>query len=258
VEKVVSPGEWEKLRLSLLEKEKEATRLRDALTKERKSLPLVELSKDYTFVDSETGKQVSLTDLFDGRPQLIIYHAMFAPEWENACPSCTMYMDHIPPLEHLASRDVSYAMVSRATPEQIKKYREKMGYTGFQWLSSNLNDFNYDFHVTVDGVKNDTYNYRSAQEWRDRGQPYFGVGEQPGHSVFVKGGDIEKGGVGRGEAGKYYHSYSSYGRGGEPHIGTFSWLDMVPLGRQDGKLKGASGLGFRRRGEYKDEEIGKK
>ena len=85
--------------------------------------------------------------------------------------------------------------------------------------------------------------------------PYFAKGEQPGHSVFVRGGSIDEGGVGKGEKGRVYHSYSSYARGGEGNIGTFAWLDMTVLGRQDGKLEGVGGLGFRRRGEYQAEEI---
>ena len=230
-------------------------RLKDAITKQRQALPIVEVKKSYDFIDSETNETIPLKDLFEGRPQLIIYHAMFAPEWDNACNSCTMYLDHLPPLEHLASRDTSFAVVSRATPEQIKQYREKMNLSGFRWLSSNKNDFNYDFKVTVDSDKNDTYNFRSSEGHRAKGMPWFAAGEQPGHSVFVQGGDIGKGGVGRGEAGKLYHSYSSYARAGEANIGTFAWLDMVPLGRQDRKLEGAPGLGFRRRGEYKDHEI---
>ena len=234
-------------------------RLKDTIAKERRTLPIVKLNKSYDFIDSETNETVTLKDLFDGRPQLIIYHAMFAPEWDNACNSCTMYLDHLPPLEHLASRDTSFAVISRATPEQIKEYREKMKFTGFRWLSSNKSEFNYDFRVTVDGDKNDIYNYRSSEENRAKNMPYFAKGEQPGHSVFVKGGDVGKGGVGKGEEGKLYHSYSSYARGGEANISTFAWLDMTPLGRQDGKLENAPGLGFRRRGEYKEEEItGKK
>lgn len=254
-QQVASPADQLQARLSLLEKEKELMRLKDSITKERRNLPLVELSKTYTFVDSETNKDVTLEELFEGRPQLIIYHAMFAPEWDDACSSCTLYLDHLPPLEHLASRDTSYAVVSLASAEKIKAYREKMGFQSFRWLSSNKNDFNYDFQVTVDNDKNSTYNFRSSEEHKAKGMTWFAEGEQPGHSVFVKGGDVTTGGVGKGERGKTYHFYSQYARSGEANVGTFAWLDMVPLGRQDGKLEGASGLGFRRRSEYKDEEI---
>ena len=182
---------------------------------------------------------------------------MFDPSWENACPSCTTYLDHVPPLVHLHSRDVSFAVISRAKPETIKKYKEKMGFDRFSWFSSHDNDFNFDFHVSLpnpDGSAGE-YNFRSAEDHVARGTPYFAKGEQPGHSVFVKGGGVKEGGVGKGEKGKYYHSYSSYARAGEAIIGTFTWLDWVPLGRQDRKLKDVTGLGFRRRGEYKDEEI---
>ena len=243
--------------MSLLEKEKELTKLKDQLTRERQSLPLVEMPKSYTFIDADTNEQVTLESLFEGRPQLMIYHAMYDPSWENACTSCTMYLDHVPPLVHLHSRDVSFAVVSRAKPEQIRGYKEKMGFDRFKWYSSNENDFNFDFHVTLpnpDGSEGE-YNYRAAKDLVEKGMPWFAKGEQPGHSVFVRGGSIEEGGIGKGEKGKLYHSYSSYARAGEALIGTFTWLDWVPLGRQDEKLQNATGLKFRRRGEYTDKEI---
>jgi predicted dithiol-disulfide oxidoreductase (DUF899 family) len=215
----------------------------------------VELTKPYTFIDSETNKEVTLEELFEGRPQLILYHAMFDPKWDQACNSCTMYLDHVPPLQHLASRDVSYAVISLASPEKIKAYREKMGFDRFRWLSSNQNDFNYDYQVTVDNKKNSTYNYRTSEENIAKNMPWFAEGENPGHSVFVKGGNVKEGGVGKGEKGKLYHFYSQYARSGEVNIGTFAWLDIVPLGRQDRKIEGVPGLGFRRRMDYRDEEI---
>jgi predicted dithiol-disulfide oxidoreductase (DUF899 family) len=254
---VASPTDYLNARLSLLEKEKSAVRLKDEITKQRQTLPLIEITKPYTFIDSETNNPHTITDLFENRPQLIIYHAMFDPSWDDACPSCTLLLDHIPPLDHLYSRSTSYAVISRATPEQIKAYKTKLGFDRFKWLSSNENDFNYDYHVTVDHDKNDLYNFRTSTENKERGMPWFASGENPGHSVFVRGGPVEKGGVGKGEEGKVYHSYSSYARGGEAMLGTLQLLDITPLGRQDGKLEGATGLGFRRRGEYKNGELGK-
>ena len=148
-------------------------------------------------------------------------------------------------------------VVSRAKPEAIKSYKEKMGFDRFKWYSSHDNDFNFDYHVSLpnpDGSAGQ-YNFRPAEENAARGMPWFSKGEQPGHSVFVKGGSIEEGGVAKGEKGKTYHSYSSYARAGEALIGVFTWLDWVPLGRQDRKLENVTGLGFRRRGEYKDDEL---
>jgi predicted dithiol-disulfide oxidoreductase (DUF899 family) len=254
---VANPTDYLNARLSLLTKEKEATKLRDKLTAERRALPLEELTNDYTFINADTGKSRTLKDLFHGRPQLVIYHAMFDPSWENACPSCTFYLDHIPALDHLHSRDVSFAVVSRAKPETIKQYKDRMGFDRFEWYSSHDNAFNFDYHVTLpnpDGSSG-SYNFYTAEELLAKGMPWFAKGENPGHSVFVKGGPVEEGGVGRGEKGKLYHSYSSYARAGENAIGTFTLLDWVPMGRQDGKLKGTNGLGFRRRGEYAEEEI---
>lgn len=241
-----------------MEREKALTREADALNKERRALPLVEITKPYTFVDSETGSKSTLTDLFQGRKQLVLYHAMFDPSWENACESCTLLLDHIPPLEHLNSRGTTFVVVSRASPEQIKAYKAKMGWDRFKWYSSGDTDFNADFQVTQNPdvpLEEREYNYRRADELVKKGLDFFTRGEQPGHSIFVMGGSEEEGGVGRGEAGKVYHSYSSYARGGEPLITTFKWLDWTPMGRQDEKKKGLDGLRFKRRFEYTAEDL---
>ena len=254
---VVAADEYLPLRLSLLEKEKELTRLRDQITKQRHQLPLVAVNKCYEFVDSETNEKVSLLDLFGDRKQLIVYHAMFSPEDEQACASCTLFLDHIPRLEHLRSHNTNLVVVSRAKPEQIKAYKEKMGFDRFRWVSSYGQDFNYDYKVTVDNEKNSQYNYKPASHWEARAMPWFTKGEQPGHSVFVRGGDVQEGGVGKGgEAGKVYYAYSTYARGGEDAMTTLRWLDWTPLGRQDGQLEGANGVGYKRRHEYTTEEIG--
>lgn len=256
-QQVVSQAEYLPLRVALLEKEKELTRLRDDLNKQRKALPLVALDKQYIFVDSESNEKLPLKDLFGDRRQLIIYHAMFGPDDKLACESCTFLMDHIPDLSHLRSHDTNLVVVSRARPEQIKEYKQKMGFDGFRWVSAYESDFNYDFHVTMDYERNQEYNFRSVEEWKKK-QPDFGApGETPGLSVFVLGGDRSEGGIGRGgEAGKVYYAYSAYARGGEEVITTVKWLDFTPLGRQDGELKGAKGVGFKRRYEYTPEDIG--
>ncbi|KUL87768.1 hypothetical protein ZTR_03145 [Talaromyces verruculosus] len=248
---VVSPAEYRAARLSLLAKEKEATRARDALAAERRKLPAVEITKPYSFtVISKDGekKTISLSDLFHDRRQLIIYHFMFGPEWDAGCPSCSVMGDSFPALEHLNSRSTTVVAVSRAPIEKINAYKKRMGWT-FPWVSSYGSDFNYDMHVTQDeNIATIEYNFKSKDELLRDGQDYFAKGEQPGNSVFYMGdGKL-------GEEGKIYHTYSTYSRGGEHLINTFGWLDMTPLGRQDGE-SGYGALGFRRKDEYTEEEL---
>jgi len=248
---VVSPAEYRSARLDLLTKEKEATRARDALAAERRKLPIVEVTKSYTFTGAGPDgakKTVSLSDLFEGRRQLIIYHFMFEPSSEVGCSSCTLTGDSFPPLEHLHSRSTTFVVVSRAPIEKLEAYKKRMGWT-FPWVSSHDSDFNYDMHVTEDeAVRPVEYNFKSKEDLEKAGQDFFGRGEQPGTSVFYRGdGKI-------GEVGKIYHTYSTYARGGEHIVNTFSWLDMTPLGRQDGET-GYEGLGFRRRDEYTEEDL---
>src|ERR1700756_4639536 len=143
--KVVSRDEWLVARKKLLAKEKQLTRERDAIAAERRQLPWVKVEKNYVF-DSPSGKK-TLADLFDGRSQLIIYHFMFGPEWNEGCPSCSFNMDHTDgALVHLAQRDVSFAAVSRAPLSKIETFKKRMGWK-FPWVSSYENDFNRDYHV---------------------------------------------------------------------------------------------------------------
>jgi predicted dithiol-disulfide oxidoreductase (DUF899 family) len=147
--KVVSRNQWLEARQELLAKEKELTRRRDALNVERRELPMVRIDKDYTFrgPDGEAG----LVDLFEGRLQLIVGHFMFDPEWKDGCPSCTAGADEVSDglLEHLRTRDTSFAYVSRAPLEKLERYKAKKGWT-VPWYSSFGSDFNYDFGVTLD------------------------------------------------------------------------------------------------------------
>jgi len=243
--KVASPTEHRSARLALLEKEKSLTRARDALAAERRALPIVEVTKPYTFTALDASgeeKTATLSDLFGTNRQLIIYHFMFSPAWDAGCSSCSLLGDHIPPLDHLASRSTAFVCVSRAPIAKIDGYKKRLGWS-FPWVSSYGTDFNYDFHVTQDEtVAPIEYNFESGDQLKAKGLDFFTTGEQPGHSCFVKGGN------GVGEEGKVYHTYSSYARGGEAQIGTFGWLDMTFLGRQDPEKR--NGLGFRRRDEY--------
>jgi predicted dithiol-disulfide oxidoreductase (DUF899 family) len=144
--KVVSRDEWLAARKQHLSKEKEFTRLRDKLSAERRELPWVKVEKNYVF-DAPKGRE-TLADLFDGRSQLIVYHFMFGPEWEQGCPSCSFLSDHIDgSIAHLAHRDVTFVVVSRAPLPKIEAFKKRMGWR-FKWVSSYGNDFNFDYHVS--------------------------------------------------------------------------------------------------------------
>jgi predicted dithiol-disulfide oxidoreductase (DUF899 family) len=222
---VVSRDEWLIARKELLVKEKEATRRRDALNAERRRLPMIKLDKDYVF-EAPSG-EVSLLDLFEGRRQLIVYHFMFDPGWEQGCPSCSAWADHIARghLSHLHGRDTSLALVSRAPLAKIEPFKARMGWT-LPWYSSHGGDFNYDFGVTLDeSVAPLEYNYRTKAEHERAGTGYYLQGEQPielpGLSCFLRDGD------------SVFHTYSTYARGGETVGGAYYFLDLTALGRQE-------------------------
>lgn len=212
---IVSEAEWLVARKDLLAREKEFTRQRDALSAARRGLPWVELDKEYVF-DGPDGKE-TLSDLFEGRSQLIVYHFMLGPDWDEGCKSCSYLADHFDgPAMHLGQRDVSFVVVSRAPLPVIDKFRKRMGWS-FPWVSSYGNDFNFDYHVsfTKEDEKKDEvyYNYRPTE---------FMCDELPGLSVFYKN-----------EAGDVFHSYSCYARGLDLLIGTYNFLDLVPKGRDE-------------------------
>jgi predicted dithiol-disulfide oxidoreductase (DUF899 family) len=218
---IVSREEWLAARIKHLEHEKELTRHRDRVTAERRRLPMVRIEKVYVF-DGPAGKQ-SLADLFDGRRQLIVYHFMFAPEWEEGCPSCTGYVDALGDLTLLQERDTSFVLISRAPLAKIERYKARRGWR-WPWVSSYGSDFNYDFHVTLDeSVAPIEYNYRSKAEHEQAGTP-VPAGAQPfeGHglSVFFRLGDA------------VFHTYSAYARGTEGLTDAYSLLDTTPYGRQ--------------------------
>lgn len=210
--KVVSREEWLEKRRELLVKEKAHTRAGDALSKERMELPWVKVEKDYTF-EGPNG-QLSLADLFDGRSQLIVYHFMYAPGWEQGCEGCSFLCDHIDGAnQHIKHHDVSLVAVSRAPYAELAPYKKRMGWE-FDWYSSAPSDFNYDYSASFKAGVPSMYNFVPNTEDKDE--------DWPGISVFYKD-----------ENGDIYHTYSSYSRGGDIHIGAHNWLDIAPLGRNE-------------------------
>jgi len=215
---VVSRDEWVAERKKLLGHEKEVTRHRDRVSAERRRLPMVMIEKDYTF-DGPDGRR-SLLDLFEGRRQLIVYHFMFDPKWDEGCPGCTGYVDSLGDLSLLEARDTSFVLISRAPLEKLQAYKERKGWDQ-PWLSSYGSDFNYDFHVTLDeDVAPVEYNYRDKAEFEANGH-HATKGEAHGLSVFFRIDD------------DIFHTYSSYARGVEGLTNSFSLLDVTPYGRQE-------------------------
>jgi predicted dithiol-disulfide oxidoreductase (DUF899 family) len=198
---VVTQEQWRAARSALLEQEKALTRARDALSTRRRELPMVEVVKDYRLVGPRG--EVGLIDLFEGRRQLIVRHFMFDPSWDSGCSGCTAGSDEIADgmLEHLALRDTTMAHVSRAPLEKLERYKWQRAWS-FPWYSSYGSDFNRDFGVTVD-------------------EPGGGTAEQPGTSCFLRDGD------------RVFHTYSTFARGAEWTGGSYAWLDLTALGRQE-------------------------
>ena len=213
---IVSQGEWLKARKALLAKEKELTRARDALSEQRRELPWVKVDKTYEF-EGPDGKE-TLADLFGGKSQLIVYHFMLGPGWVQGCPSCSYLADHFDGAAiHLAQRDVSFVVVSRAPLAEIEAYQKRMGWK-FKWVSSYGSDFNHDFHVsfTKDEMAGEVdYNYAKGK---------FPSEEAPGLSAFIK------------DDGAVFHTYSAYARGLDILLGAYNFLDMAPKGRDEDAL----------------------
>lgn len=217
---IVTRDEWLAARQALLNKEKAMTKAQDALAEERRRLPMVKVDKGYVF-DTPSGRK-ALAELFDGKSQLMIYHFMMGPDWVEGCASCSFLADHLDGATiHLEHRDVKLMAVSRAPLANIEAFRRRMGWK-FAWASSLRNDFNYDYRVsfTDEGIASGqaVYNYGPLQ---------FPMEEAPGLSVFLKT-----------PSGEIFHTYSTYGRGGEAMLGTYHILDFAPKGR------GEDGLAF--------------
>jgi predicted dithiol-disulfide oxidoreductase (DUF899 family) len=224
-------AEWLAERKKLLVKEKELTHARDALAAERRALPWVKVEKNYVF-DSTNGK-VSLADLFESRSQLMIYHFMYLPEWNAGCSGCSFLCDHVDAArQHFEHNDLSFAAVSRTPLDKIEAYKKRMGWT-FNWVSSLNSDFNYDFHVSW--TKEELaagpvdYNFRPQK---------LSIEDMHGESMFYKDKD-----------GTIYHTYSSFERAGEEIAATYRFLDLAPLGRNEGP-DGNMGKWMRRHDEY--------
>jgi predicted dithiol-disulfide oxidoreductase (DUF899 family) len=210
---VVQHDEWLEARKALLAKEKEFTRLRDELTRQRLDLSWERVDKEYVF-DGPAGKQ-SLAELFDGRSQLLVYHFMFDPDDDVGCPTCSFWADNFDPIVvHLAARDVTMVAVSRAPMAKIAPYKERMGWS-FDWFSSFENDFNFDYGVSFTPEQRDeaVYNY-GTQSPRNP--------DREGASVFYKE-----------ESGRVFHTYSAYSRGIDLVNTAYNYLDLVPKGRDE-------------------------
>jgi predicted dithiol-disulfide oxidoreductase (DUF899 family) len=198
--KVVAEREWRQALDAMLTKEKALTRTRDALAAERRRLPMTRIEKSYVF-DGADG-QVSLPDLFDGRPQLLLYHFMFAPGvrgWPSAgCPGCSMFVDNIGQfaMPHLSARGVSLALVSLAPFASVEAYRKRMSWP-HRWVSSANNSFNVDLGITTPS------------------------GEAHGLSVFLRRGD------------EVFRTYFTSRRGCEALGNVWGFLDATPYGRQE-------------------------
>jgi predicted dithiol-disulfide oxidoreductase (DUF899 family) len=222
--RIATRDEWLAARKELLLKEKDLTRRRDALSIERRNLPMVEIDKDYVF-EGPRG-EARLLDMFEDRRQLIIYHFMFDPSWEDGCPSCTAGTDELSEgfLDHLHTRDTSYALVSRAPLARLERWKAKRGWD-LPWYSSYGSDFNYDFGVTIDeSVRPGEYNLRTKAEFEALGLDFFDYDqpfEMPGRSCFLQ------------VNGRVFHTYSQYARGLESTGGSYYFLDLTALGRQE-------------------------
>lgn len=215
---VVSRDEWLRARKDFLTKEKEFTRLRDELSAERRALPWVKVDKDYVFQGPDGTE--SLADLFGDKSQLVVYHFMFGPDWQEGCKNCSFCADNYDGVTgHLAHRDVSFVAVSRGPLDKLLAYRKRMGW-GFKWVSSEGSDFNFDFQVsfTPDAMAKGEvyYNYHTTE---------FPSEEAPGLSVFYKNA-----------AGEIFHTYSCYARGLDMLLGAYHFLDVVPKGRDEAGL----------------------
>ncbi|WP_211474833.1 DUF899 domain-containing protein [Collimonas humicola] len=212
---VVSSERWLSERKTLLAREKELMRLHDQVARERRALPWERVEKDYVF-DTAEGRR-TLSELFDGRRQLLVQHFMFGPGWEQGCPSCSFMADHTDGMNvHLAQRDITLVAISRAPLADIARFRQRMGWR-FRWVSSHGSDFNHDFNVSFTPEEQ-----AGGEVYYNYGMRPFPVEEAPGVSVFYKD-----------STGQVFHTYSTYGRGVEVMMGAYNMMDLTPKGRDE-------------------------
>jgi predicted dithiol-disulfide oxidoreductase (DUF899 family) len=231
--KVVSHDEWLAARKKFLTKEKEFTKQRDELSRLRRELPWEKVEKKYVF-DGANGKE-TLASLFDGRSQLLIYHFMFGPGWKEGCPSCSFLADAFDAATiHMAQRDTSFAVVSRATLGEIDVFKKRMGWK-FKWVSSNGTDFNYDYKVSFTKEQglggNPLYNFGTI--------PAYGE-EAPGASAFIQ------------KVGEIFHTYSTYARGLDILLPMYNWIDLTAMGRHEEGIKPHEMAWVRHHDRYSD------
>jgi predicted dithiol-disulfide oxidoreductase (DUF899 family) len=229
---VVSHEKWLSERTKFLAKEKEFTRLRDDLSRQRRELPWEKVEKRYLF-DGPGGKE-TLSDLFEKRSQLVVYHFMFTPEWDEGCKSCSFWADNFNDIiVHLNHRDVTFVAVSRAPLAKLEAFKKRMGWS-FKWVSSSQNDFNYDYGVsfTPEQLQKGTANYNYSTN-----NP--GFPDREGTSVFYKD-----------QNGALFHTYSAYARGIDMVNAAYHYLDLVPKGRDEDP--GATQSWVRYHDQYKD------
>jgi len=215
---VVSREQWLEARRELLDREKEATRARDALNADRRRLPMVAVDQEYAFEGPDG--PVTLADLFGGKRQLIVQHVMYGPDWEKPCPGCSASLDELSQgvLDHLGTRDTTFALTARAPYGKIAATAKERGWSSFPWYSSFGSEFNYDYGVTLDTERGLVdYNYRPIPEALGDEQ----TAELPGFSCFLRDGD------------EIFHTYSTYGRGTDTLGSAYSLLDLTALGRQE-------------------------
>jgi predicted dithiol-disulfide oxidoreductase (DUF899 family) len=213
--KIVSRPEWLAARRELLAQEKELTRARDRVSAQRRALPWVKIDKEYVF--DTPGDKKTLSDLFEGRSQLIVYHFMWRRDLDDRCVGCSFLADHIDGANlHLPHNDVTLVVCSRASVSDLEAYKKRMGWK-FNWVSSLASDFNYDFHVSF------------SKDDLARGKVYYNfkmidasIEDLSGISVFYKDG-----------SGSVFHTYSSYARGNEEVLGAYMYLDLLPKGRNE-------------------------
>jgi predicted dithiol-disulfide oxidoreductase (DUF899 family) len=213
--RIGSEEEWLAASRALLADEKAHMRAGDELARRRRELPWVMVGKPYTF-DTPEGRK-TLAELFDGRSQLIVYHFMLGPDWEEGCVGCSFLSDHMSGmLTHLVHHDVSYVTVSHAPLAKIDAFKRRMGWT-FPWVSSSGSDFNFDYHVSFTPEQ-----LASRKAFYNFAEQDVGIDEQHGHSVFYKD-----------QRGDVYHTYSCYARGDERFVSTYALLDITPKGRNE-------------------------